>query len=133
MTKPITYSKEFFKKKFTAKTMKEAYMNACKWYATNVLSKDELHEVQIEFEKKLDEQFPTIAIHLFAVLDENKLRERHCTICKEMSNLFYMNVNDNCNRCEANAYQKRTDEMLKVKIDYYRELLNKRLKEDLYE
>lgn len=129
MTKPITYSKEFFKKKFTADTMKEAYMNACKWYATNVLSKDELHEVQVEFVKDSDEQFPTITIHLFAVLDEIKLRERHCAICREAHTLFYMH-NNNCDKCEANAYQRRTDEMLRVKIEYYRELINKRIRED---
>lgn len=130
MTKPITYSKEFFKKKFTGNTMKEAYMNACKWYATNVLSKDELHEVQVEFVKESDEQFPTVTIHLFAVLDEIKLRERHCTICRELSKTFFLHTNDNCSRCEANAYQRRTDEMLRVKIEYYKELINKRIRED---
>ena len=128
--RPVTYSKEFFKKKFTADTMKNAYMNAVKWYATNVLSKDELHNVQVEFEKGHDEQqFPTITIHLFATLDEVVLRERHCKICRETSNLFYMHTNSNCNKCEANAYQRRTDDMLRVKIEYYRELISKRNKE----
>lgn len=130
--RPITYSKEFFKKKFTADTMKSAYMNAVKWYATNVLSKDELHNVQVEFEKSLDDQqLPTITIHLFATLDEGVLRERHCKICKETSSLFYMHTNSNCNKCEASAYQKRTDEMLLVKIEYYRSLISKRDKEAL--
>ena len=130
-TKPITYSKEFFKMKFTADTMKTAYMNACKWYATNVLSKDELHNVQIEFEKSKDEkQYPTVTIHLYAVLNEEELRERHCRICRETSHLFFLHKNDNCNRCAVDAYQKRTDEMLRVKLDYYRGLINKRVKED---
>lgn len=129
--RPITYSKEFFKKKFTADTMKNAYMNAVKWYATNVLSKDELHNVQVEFEKGYDEQqFPTITIHLFAVLNEEELRERHCKICREVNHLFYMHNNDNCNKCEANAYQRRTDDMLRVKIEYYKELLLRKIKED---
>lgn len=128
--RPITYSKEFFKKSFIADTMKRAYMNAVKWYATNVLSKDELRNVQVEFEKGYDEQqFPTITIHLFAVLDEVELRERHCRICRETSSLFYIHSNANCNKCEANAYQKRTDHMLQVKIGYYKELLSKTLKE----
>lgn len=129
--KPITYSKEFFKKKFTADTMKEAYMNACKWFATNVLSKDELHNVQVEFEKGQDEQqFPTVTIHLFAVLNEEELRERHCKICREFRNLFYINQEIDCNRCDTKAYQARADEMLLVKINRYRELLSKRIKED---
>lgn len=130
--KPVTYSKEFFKKKFSADTMKNAYMNACKWYATNVLSKDELHKVQVEFEKGYDEQqLPTVTIHLFATLDEETLRGRHCAICRETSSLFYMHTNSNCNKCEANAYQRRTDDMLRVKIEYYRELISKRAKEGL--
>lgn len=129
--KPITYSKEFFKKKFEADTMKKAYMDACKWYATNVLSKAELRNVQVEFEKGHDEQqFPTVTIHLFAVLNEEELRERHCKICREANHLFYMHSNDNCNKCEANAYQRRTDDMLRVKIEYYKELLSKRIKEE---
>ena len=129
--RPITYSKEFFKKKFTADTMKIAYMNAVKWYATNVLSKDELHNVQIEFEKGYNEQrYPTITIHLFAVLNEEELRERHCKICKETHTLFYTNSNYNCNKCEVNAYQKRTDDMLRVKTEYYKELIFKRTKEE---
>ena len=35
----IKYSREFYKKSFTADTMKLAYMSAVKWYSTNVLSK----------------------------------------------------------------------------------------------
>lgn len=131
--KQISYSKEFFKKKFVADTMKTAYMNACKWYATNVLSKAELHNVQVEFEKNVEEQFPTITIRLFAVLDEHELRERHCKICREVSELFYMRKEANCNKCELGGYQRRMDEMIQVKIEYYRELLNKRIKEDLSE
>lgn len=132
MTKPITYSKEFFKKKFTADTMKTAYMNACKWYATNVLSKDELHNVQVGFTKNYDEQqSPTVTVSLFAVLNEEELKERHCKICREMSNLFYMHTNSNCNKCEVSAYQKRTEDMIRVKVEYYRELLLKRTEEDI--
>lgn len=127
----IFYSQEFFKMSFKAESMKAAYMNACKWYATNVLSKDELHNVQVEFEKKVnDEQFPTVVIHLFAVLSEDELRERHCNICRELHSNFFMNQHYNCNRCETNAYQKRTNDMLKVKIDFYKGLISKRVKED---
>lgn len=126
----IVYSKEFFKKKFVAETMKAAYMNACKWYATNVLSKDELHNVQIEFEKNAKGEFPTVVIHLFAVLSEDQLRERHCKICKETHNLFYMNQNYSCNRCEAKAYQQRADDLLRVKLEYYRQLISKVVKEE---
>ena len=66
MNKLLKFSEEFYKRQFTADNMKSAYMLAVKWYATNVLSKDELHNVHVEFEK--DKQSPTVTIHLFAVL-----------------------------------------------------------------
>lgn len=127
MTKPITYSKEFFRKSFTADTMKDAYLKACKWYATNVISKDELQSVQVEFEKTYTEQqYPTVIIHLYATLNEEELRERHCKICKEFHSLFYINSQFNCDKCEANAYQKRTNDMLQIKINYCKEVLSKK-------
>ena len=128
--KMIKFSKEFFKKSFEADTMKNAYMNACKWYATNVLSKAELHNVQVEFVKETGRQFPTVTIHLFAVLSEDELRERHCKICREYHSLFFMNNNHSCNKCEVKAYQKRADEMLLIKLEYYKELLKRTVKED---
>lgn len=128
--KMIKYSKEFFKRSFEADTMKNAYMNACKWYATNVLSKAELHNVQVEFVKETGKQFPTVTIHLYAVLSENELRERHCNICREYHGLFFMNNNHNCDKCELKAYQKRADEMLLIKLEYYKELLKRTVKED---
>lgn len=123
----IVYGKEFYKLKFTADSMKEAYLNACKWYATNVLSKDELHNVQVVFEKNKDEQLPSITIHLIASLDGKELNERHCQICRETSNLFYMHKNDNCNRCASDAYQRRAESMLQSKIEYYKEMIRKRV------
>ena len=63
----IKMSQEFYKRHFTASTMKAAYMLAVKWYATNVLSKAELINVHAEFEK--DKQSPTVIIHLYAALD----------------------------------------------------------------
>ena len=47
----IKYSEEFAKKDFTSETMKEAYMKAVKWYATNILSNDILKDVQVSYEK----------------------------------------------------------------------------------
>lgn len=121
----IYYSKEFYKKRFCAATMKKAYMDACKWYATRVMHNDELHSVQVEFEKLDGQQLPTVVIHMYAVLNEEELRARHCAICREHHTAFYMNSTAPCNKCEANAYQRRTDDMLSVKLEYYRSLIHK--------
>lgn len=123
----IKFSEEFAKKKFTANTMKEAYMLAVKWYATNVLSKDELHNVHVEFIKDNKSGLPTCTIHLFAVLDnEQEVFKQHCTCCEEMHHSFFINENNNCNICAAAGYQNRIEQKIKIKKEYYKELLRKR-------
>lgn len=122
----IKYSEEFYKQTFTADTMKAAYMSAVKWYATNVLSKDELHNVHVEFEK--DKQSPTVTIHLFAVLDdETEVFKHHCKCCEEMHHSFFINENNNCNICAAAGYQNRLKQGIAIKVNYYKELIARRL------
>jgi hypothetical protein len=114
------YSEEIMHLKFTGKNMKEAYLNACKWYATNVISKDEIKDVQVQFEKQNDS--PSIVLRLFVTVDENWLKEEHCKICKEMHRLFYMN-DINCQNCNLAGYQNRGKSLLDVKRDAYKERL----------
>lgn len=126
MNKLLKFSEEFYKRQFTADNMKSAYMLAVKWYATNVLSKDELHNVHVEFEK--DKQSPTVTIHLFAVLDkEVDVMEQHCACCKEMHHSFFINEDAACNRCSALGFQNRLEQKIQIKRDYYKELLRKRV------
>lgn len=119
----VKFSEEFGKKKFTADSMKEAYLKACKWYATNVLAKDEMQEVHVVFEK--DKHSPTVTIHLSVVLKEKEVLEQHCTCCKEMHHSFFINEDTACNRCSAMGYQRRLEQKIQVKKTYYRELLSK--------
>ena len=114
------YTSEFLRKQFTGKNMKEAYMNACKWYATNVISKDEIKDVQVQFEKQSDS--PSIVLRLFVTADEKWLAEEHCKICRETHRLFYMN-DINCQNCNVSGYQRRNESILDVKKDFYREKL----------
>lgn len=124
----IHFSEEFYKRSFTADDMKSAYLKAVKWYASNVLSKAELQRVHVEFIK--DEQSPTITIHLFAVLDdEQEVFSQHCKCCEEMHHSFFINENNNCNICAAKGYQNRMEQKIKIKRDYYKEMLRKRLEE----
>ena len=116
----INYSEEFGRRKFVADNMKEAYLKACKWYATNVLAKDEMHEVSVSFEK--DKHSPTVTIHLSIVLKEKEVLDQHCQCCKEMHKSFFINEDTNCNRCSALAYQRRMQRKIGVKKTYYKEL-----------
>lgn len=117
------YCKEFARKKFSGETMKDAYMKAVKWFATNVLSKDELHNIQVEFEK--DKQYPTVTIHLSAGLDEKEVMDQHCRCCKEMHCSFFINEDTACNRCSAIAYERRMAQKVDIKIGYYKECLRR--------
>lgn len=124
----IHFSEEFYKRSFTADDMKSAYLKAVKWYASNVLSKAELQRVHVEFIK--DEQSPTITIHLFAVLDdEQEVFSRHCKCCEEMHHSFFINENNNCNICAAKGYQNRMEQKIKIKRDYYKELLRRHVED----
>ena len=127
----IKYSEEFFKKAFTADTMKKAYLTAAKWYASNVLSNAEFVNVQAQFIKSNENESPTITIHLFAVQDNEKdVMQQHCECCKEMHHSFFINEETNCNRCNALGFQKRLEQKINIKKEFYKETLRKHLKED---
>ena len=120
----ILFSEEFARKDFTADSMKKAYMDACKWYASNILSNDILKDINVSFEK-LNESQPTIRIHLVMPLKLSVVKKNHCDICKETHKMFYLNDNVDCNRCKINAFEWRMTEMLKNKKAAYRETLSK--------
>ena len=117
----ICYSKQFAQKTFSGASTKEAYMKAVKWYASNIIARDELHEVQVEFVKGINQ----VTLKLYAVMQEQVVRENHCAICKEMHKSFFINEATNCNVCNASAYQRRLDQKMTIKYQYYKELFGK--------
>ena len=126
----IKYSREFYKKSFTADTMKSAYLSAVKWYSTNVLSNAEFINVHVQFVKDDKAEFPTITMHLFAVQDgEQDVMTQHCACCREMHHSFFINEDTHCSRCSALGFQNRLEQKINTKKDYYKEMLRKRLEE----
>ena len=123
----IKYSREFYKKSFTSNDMKSAYMLAVKWLSTNILSKAEFENVHTQFIKsKADEGLPTITLYLFAVQDgEQDVMSHHCACCREMHKSFFINEDTQCNRCSALGFQKRLEEKINIKRDWYKELLRR--------
>ena len=123
----ILYSQPFGRKVFEGVSIKNAYMKACKWYASNVIAKDKLHNVQVEYIK--DTKANTVTIILYAVLSEADVKEQHCQCCKEMHHSFFINEDTHCDRCSVAGYQRRLEQKLSVKLSYYKELLGKILTE----
>ena len=124
--KGLLYTEEFASRKFTGKSMKEAYLKAVKWYASNVMAKDELRNVQVEYEKVHEEQSPTIILHLYASLVEEEVRAAHCNICRESHNSFFISEETNCAWCKIKGYQNRCDRHIDIKKSYYKQLLERR-------
>lgn len=114
------YAEELMRITFSGKDMKEAYLNACKWYASNVISKDEIKDVQVQFEKQKDS--PSIVLRLFVTADEKWLKDEHCKVCKEVHKIFFMN-DINCQNCNVAGYQRRSKSVLDVRKEFYREKL----------
>ena len=52
----VVYCEEFFEKKFVSETMKDAYMKAAKWVASNVISRKDMYKVKIEYEKREEQK-----------------------------------------------------------------------------
>lgn len=118
------YTEKFFKKVFKAETIKDAYMKAAKWYATNIISKVELQRnVMVSFEK--DKQFPVVTLYLYISIPEKEIRSKHCEVCHEVHSLFYINQTCNCSQCNLKGYENRIDEALKVKKQWAKETLRK--------
>ena len=112
------FTETIYQQKFSGKTMKDAYLKACKWYATNVLSKVELQGVMVEYIKS-DKQLPTITARLYVSIEEVDIKAQHCNICKETHKAFFINENCNCAWCTIDAYHRRLEDTLKSKRNYY--------------
>mgnify|MGYP000998550713 CR=1 FL=1 len=117
---------QFYQTSFTGKTAKEAYLRSCKWVAKYVISK----EVEIggetfwKTEKILDADSPTVKLELYAMLDLEDSTKNFCTKCQEFHNLFYMNQQFNCNKCNYTAFKKQMYEKMTIKKNWRKEKLN---------
>lgn len=118
----LRFEEEFLVKSFIGSNMKDAYMKAVKWYATNVLAKDELHGVCVEYIK--DKQSPTVTIHLYVTLTEEEVRQNHCQVCREVHRSFFLNEVESCDNCSVSGYQRRLEQKIKVKREFYKKILN---------
>jgi len=107
----VKYAVEFACKTFEGKNQKDAYLKGMKWYATNVLARDELHKVQISVEKIVPN---AIKLHMYVAIDEQEVREQQCSICKEAHRTLFWNGNYNCSSCNVNAYCKRLEDKIKT-------------------
>lgn len=118
----LTYSTRLFSKRFENQDKKEAYMDACKWLATNIISKrSELCAMTFSIDPVKDAMPASFILTVYVSLDEPEVRERHCKVCKELTSLFYVKggVDNQCSNCKMLAYTQRMDELIHQKKVYY--------------
>ena len=126
-------AKQIHKQSFKGESSKEAYLRACKWVATNIVSKEvELSDVfwRIEKAPEVPSELPTVDLILFTTINESEDNKRFCDICKEFHKSFFINENFNCDRCNKESYRSRIRKRLESKSTFKKERLHYILKKD---
>ena len=114
-------SVQFHSQNFTSTSTKEAYLDACKWVAKNVVAKEvEIGETFWHI-TKLDADSPTVRLELHALIDVDSSHTSFCAKCKEFHSLFYLNQQFNCDTCTHATFKQLMESKLKVKQHYRKE------------
>lgn len=119
-------TKKVLEKEFYDKESKNAYLKACKWVANNIVNVNKSlskYDLTWDVRRKKDEDVPTFILKVYINIDYDEIKEKHCNICKETHNLFYMNSKQSCNECKLNSYFRRQEEAVKSKIQNIKEIL----------
>lgn len=116
----VRYVEKFDKKVFIGDSTKDAYLKACKWYATNVMAKGDEENIIVSYKKTADcEVTMTLSVQL-----GKEIMDKHCTICHEAHSAFFLNNKEDCSKCNMLAFQKRIHEAMTTKKSYFKEKLS---------
>lgn len=103
--------KKVYEQVFAANNYKSAYLKACKWYASNILAKNNSECISEKIEKLKGSQ--SVKLTLYIVIDAEQTQERHCEICEEMRGAFFINGNKHaCESCALLPFKKRLCEKI---------------------
>jgi hypothetical protein len=128
----MLYIEKFYSKDFRDKSSKEAYLKACKFVATNILSKGSKVEVsKVTWDIiRVDNQkgdLPTFRLSLYYKFDDTEFKKQTCNACKEFHKSFFINSDFNCSRCNKIGYEKNIQEKLLVASEYFKRVLDNEL------
>lgn len=123
--------KPFYEREFKAKKSKDAYLKACKFVASNIISassKVEVSKVTWDVVRvSNDDDLPTFRLTLYYKFDDTQFMKQTCEACKEFHKSFFINENYNCNRCNKVGYEKNVDQKLMIGSEYLRKQLDEEL------
>ena len=101
--------------------LKAAYLKACKWVSTNVISAKHKNVVW-KIEKYSDS---VIRLKLYCELDTDAEFNSYCKMCKEFHTSFFLNDQYNCDACKLKSFLIRMSEKSKISKEYFRERIKK--------
>lgn len=120
----ILVADKVMKISFEDEDSKAAYLKACKWLASNIISKVEVGEMLYQVVKVKDTDLPTFEVRLYISLDEGEFVKSTCDRCREFHSLFYLNQQFNCDACNMQAYRKQLETKLKIKRSHRKSQIN---------
>lgn len=123
----MIYGDKVARKEFKAKNHKEAYLKAVKWYASYIMSNKYTNDCLVQYIKKSSD---TIIVTVYACLGKDEIDKKHCEICKQMHNSFFISQETNCAWCNTKAYMNRITERINHKLSFVKKQINERGKND---
>ena len=127
----MIYIQKFYEREFKDEDPKKAYLKACKFVASNIISKGSKVEVSkvtwdvVRVEQEGD--LPTFRLTLYYRFDDTDFMKQTCDACKEFHKSFFINENFNCNRCNKVGYEKNIEQKLMIGSEYIRKMLDDEL------
>lgn len=121
------YASKLYQKAFRGNKSKDTYLKACGWLAQNVISNEHINDnVMYNIEKGYDNETGCYlyVITIYAKMNKEEIKGRHCAICKEVNGSFLMNEEIKCDWCKLQAYFRREDEMIKEKKRFIKEKMS---------
>lgn len=112
------YCEEIISKEFRNEISKQAYLDACKWLAKNVVGKKVSQYTSYKIIKKEKEKIPTFEVKIFMNVEAKELNEGFCKHCKMIYSAFYQVDKINCNDCKFNAYKKKMQNSFNTMKDF---------------
>ena len=108
-------AEKIIQKQFKAKTMKQAYLECCKWIATNILAENNSKNLSYSIKKNESSCIGCVDLEVYIFTDESEVFEHNCDICKEFAGAFFSKENKyRCEVCKMPPYRKRLETKLET-------------------
>lgn len=127
----MVYIEKFYERNFKAENAKDAYLKACSFVASNILSKKskvEATKVTWDVTNVSEEGgLPTFRLSLYYKFDDTEFMHQTCEACKQFHKSFFINENFNCDKCNKVGYEKNVKQKLMIGAEYLRKKLEDEL------